>query len=115
MDILIAMEGPMWWAPRNEHNGGEHTVSELPCREELVSAVAAHEKLTPSVARQKVAALLGQSWGPPAIRQMIQDEIDRAATSGRWPNIDDLIDTYQWCCDNLPTGNDRRTQARAMH
>ena len=105
----------MWWAPRNEHNGGEHTVSELPCREELVSAVAAHEKLTPSVARQKVAALLGQSWGPPAIRQMIQDEIDRAATSGRWPNIDDLIDTYQWCCDNLPTGNDRRTQARAMH
>ncbi|MEI7608811.1 MAG: hypothetical protein WCJ64_15645 [Rhodospirillaceae bacterium] len=95
----------MWWDSKLE-------AGEMPCRDHLVTAVALHENLTPSVAGRKVAALLGESWGPPAIRQMIQDEIDRAATSGRWPNIEDLIDTYQWCCDNLPTGYDRRTQPR---
>jgi len=90
----------------------DRRLGEVPCQNELVTAVAIHENLTPTVARHKVAAMLGESWGPPAIRQMIQDEIDRAATSGRWPNIEGLIDTYQWCCDNLPTGNDRRTQPR---
>ena len=88
------------------------SLGQLPCQEELITAVAAHEKLTPVVARHKVGAILSESWGPPAIRQMIQDEIDEAATSGRWPNIDSLLDTYQWCCDNLPTGIDRRLMPR---
>ena len=99
----------MWWDSKLEPGDMPY---EMPCRDHLVTAVAVHENLTPSVASHKVATLLGESWGPPAIRQMIQDEIDRAATTGRWPNIDDLIDTYQWCCENLPTGYDRRTQPR---
>ena len=91
---------------------GDMQLGDMPCGDHLVTAVAVHEKLTPVVARHKVAAMLGESWGPPAIRQMIQDEIDRAANSGRWPNIDSLIDTYQWCCENLPAGSDRRTLPR---
>ncbi|MEI6558990.1 MAG: hypothetical protein WCO00_11335 [Rhodospirillaceae bacterium] len=46
----------MWW---------EAAVAEMPCQHALVTAVAVHENLTPVVARHKVAALLGESWGPP--------------------------------------------------
>ena len=106
----------MGWNENNrnsaENNRNSVEMREIPYREELVTAVAFHENLTPVVARHKVAAMLGESWGPPAIRQMIQDEIDRAANNGRWPNIDSLLDTYQWCCENLPSGDDRRLKTR---
>ena len=80
----------------------------MPKQLQLVEAVAAHECLPQDAAREKVARMLGESWGPPAIRQMIRDEIDQAAAQSRWPEVDDLLDTYQWCCRHLPFGTDRR-------
>ncbi len=95
----------MWWETKIQ-------VGKMPCRSDLVAVVACHENLSPSSAHRKVTTLLEERWGPPAIRQMIQDEIDHAAVTGRWPNVDGLIDTYQWCCENLPVGDDRRLQPR---
>lgn len=91
--------------------GGQGLGDAMPRETRMVRAVAAHERLTSSVATEKVASLLGESWGPPAIRQMIRDEIDTAVSESRWPDVDALLDTYQWCCLSLPFGTDRRDSA----
>jgi len=82
----------------------------MPKEPQLVEAVATHEHLPAEAARDKVARMLGESWGPPAIRQMIRDEIDEAMAASRWPEVDDLLDTYQWCCRHLPFGTERRVR-----
>jgi hypothetical protein len=88
--------------------GSDDRLALGPRQDELVDIVAAHEHITPCIALEKVAVLLHENWGPPAVRQMIRDEIDDAAAASRWPDVDGLLDTYQWCCRNLPYGNDRR-------
>jgi len=88
--------------------GGLEMAGVAPKQTQVVQAVAAHERLSSDIATTKVERLLEESWGPPAIRQMIRDEIDVAVAHGRWPDVDELLDTYQWCCLHLPFGMDRR-------
>ena len=96
----------LWFTPE------EKLEVTAPIEKQVVRAVAMHENLLSDAAREKVSQLLGEQWGPPAIRQIIRDEIDDAVAQSRWPDVDELIDTYQWCCRHLPFGVDRRTQQR---
>ncbi|MEI8396005.1 MAG: hypothetical protein WCF85_14795 [Rhodospirillaceae bacterium] len=98
------MEALMW--------GFSQGAAALPDREDIIRTVAAHERLPAPAAQEKLAGLLEQPWGTPAIRQMIRDEIDHAVANSRWPEVEALLDSYQWCCGNLPKGVDRRKSVR---
>jgi hypothetical protein len=77
-----------------------------------IDAVAEHERLPFIVAMEKGSWMLEQSWGPPAIRQMIQDDVAAAAAHGAWRHVDELMVTYHVTCHRLPEGQDRRRDSR---
>jgi hypothetical protein len=80
-----------------------------------IEAVAEHEGLTFVVALEKGAWLLEHSWGPPALRQMIRDDLEDAAHRGAINRRDDLRAVYLHACERLPAGNDRRHGERHHH
>jgi hypothetical protein len=77
-----------------------------------IDAVAEHERLPFIIAMEKGSWMLEQSWGPPAIRQIIRDDVAVATAHGAWRHVDDLLMTYQLTDHRLPAGNDRRRDHR---
>ncbi len=77
-----------------------------------IAAVAEHEKLPYIVAVEKGAWMMEQSWGAPALRQMIQDDLATAAAHGSWKHVSELSAIYSDACHHLPEGTDRRTYPR---
>ena len=77
-----------------------------------IAAVAEHEKLPFIVAVEKGVWMMEQSWGGPAIRQIIQDDLAIAAANGSWEHAGELSSTYLDACHHLPEGTDRRTYPR---
>jgi len=77
-----------------------------------IEAVAEHEKVPYIVALEKGSWLLEHSWGPPAIRQIIKDDLSIAAAHGSWRHVDELMVTYHHACHRLPVGIDRRRDTR---
>lgn len=73
-----------------------------------IAAVAEHEKLPYIVALEKGTWILEHSWGPPAIRQIIKDDMSVAAEHGSWKHVDELMITYSRTDVRLPEGMDRR-------
>ena len=80
-----------------------------------IAAVAEHEHLPFVVALEKGSWMLDHSWGPPAIRQMIRDDLEDAATHGKMIHLHELQATYHGCCQRLPAGTDRRHDVRHHH
>lgn len=77
-----------------------------------IEAVAEHEKVPYIVALEKGSWLLEQTWGPPAIRQIIKDDLSTAAEHGSWRHVDELMATYDHTSHRLPIGIDRRRDTR---
>ena len=77
-----------------------------------VDAVVEHESLPYMVALEKGAWMLEQSWGPPALRQIIRDDLDEAVSHGRLRHVDELMLTYRQACQRLPEGTERRRETR---
>ena len=77
-----------------------------------IAAVAEHEKVPFIVAVEKGAWMMEHSWGPPAIRQIIRDDLSTAAAHGSWTHVNELTAVYQEACHHLPEGIDRRTISR---
>ncbi len=77
-----------------------------------IEAVAEHEKLPFIVAMEKGSWMLEQSWGPSAIRQIIQDDVAVAEAHGAWRHVRELRMTYQVADHRLPEGLDRRRDHR---
>ncbi|MEI6557807.1 MAG: hypothetical protein WCO00_05315 [Rhodospirillaceae bacterium] len=77
-----------------------------------IAAVAEHEKLPYIVAVEKGAWMMEQAWGPPALRQIIQDDLSTAVAHGSWQHVNELTATYREACQHLPAGVDRRHYPR---
>ena len=77
-----------------------------------IAAVAEHEKLPYIVAVEKGAWMMEHSWGAPALRQIIRDDLAAAAAHGSRKHVDELSATYADACHHLPEGVDRRTYPR---
>ena len=86
--------------------------SEGGIKPEEIAAVAEHEKLPYIVAAEKGAWMMEHSWGAPAIRQIIQDDLSTAAAHHSWKHVDELSATYVDACHHLPEGIDRRSYPR---
>ena len=86
--------------------------SEAGIKPDEIAAVAEHEKLPYIVAVEKGAWMMEQSWGGPAIRQIIQDDLSTAAAHGSWRHVNELTSTYIDACHHLPEGIDRRAFPR---
>jgi hypothetical protein len=82
---------------------------------EEIDAVVEHEGLPFLVALEKGAWMLDHSWGPPAIRQMIRDDIEDAAEKGKTKHLQELQVIYVACSQRLPEGTDRRGASRFGH
>ncbi len=77
-----------------------------------IDAIAEHEHLPAMVALEKAAGILDQSWGAPALRQMIRDNIDRARANNRREHAISLEVVYRRACVKHPGGIDRRERSR---
>lgn len=77
-----------------------------------IDAIAEHERIPFIVALEKGATFLYEPWGPPAIRQMVLDDLRKAAEAGRIGHITELQETYRCACRLHPGGIDRRHDAR---
>jgi hypothetical protein len=79
---------------------------------EEVAVVAAHEHLSDLLAMEKAHAVLQAEWGGPAMRQMIRDQIHRAARAGDRARLTALADLLDQAEALHPGGVDRRRSYR---
>ncbi|MEI8394338.1 MAG: hypothetical protein WCF85_06345 [Rhodospirillaceae bacterium] len=82
------------------------------CDPEEIDAVAEHDHISFTVAMEKEWWMLEQNWGPPAVRQIIRDDIEDATMHARYNHVDELMITYKHACQRLPSGADRRHELR---
>jgi hypothetical protein len=73
-----------------------------------LEAIAEHERLPFIVALEKGATIMDQSWGQPAVRQMVRDNLAHAQNDGQLRRVPQLRDLYLRTCMHLPGGIDRR-------
>ena len=82
------------------------------CDPDEIDAVAEHEHLPFTVAMEKEWWMLEHSWGPPAVRQIIRDDIEEATMHSRYHHADQLLQTYHHVMGRLPEGVERRHDLR---
>jgi hypothetical protein len=75
--------------------------------DELV-AIAHHEHLPDMVALEKAHAFLQQEWGPPAVRQMVIDEMRKCIESGDCREAQAALRIMEHTFEVHPGGHDRR-------
>ncbi len=77
-----------------------------------VDAVACHEGVLDMQAVGRAATLLREPWGDVALRQMIQDNADRARQSGRLAEAEAYLALLRSAAERHPGGVDRRRLPR---
>lgn len=73
-------------------------------------AIAHHEHLPDIVALEKVQMFLQQDWGPPAVRQMILDEVRGGLEDGDCKRTVEALKLLEKAVRTHPGGHDRRLQ-----
>ncbi|UEM20023.1 hypothetical protein JL100_023555 [Skermanella mucosa] len=78
---------------------------------EEVEEISRHERLGFVIALAKGHTLLDRPWGPPAIRQMMRDNLARAMRRGDAGRCGPMVETYRRFQVRHPGGVDRRRSA----
>lgn len=73
-----------------------------------ITAIAHHEHLPDIVAIEKAQTFLYETWGEPAIRQMVMDEVRTCIESGKCADVLDALELLAQTFAAHPGGIDRR-------
>lgn len=81
--------------------------------EEEIDAIAEHEHLPFVLALERGAAMMNETWGPTAVRQMIWDDYLTAEAQGETDHAAMLRCLYGRACEHLHADTERRHEERA--
>lgn len=83
--------------------------------EREVEVIARHEHVPDIVALEKAVAFLEQEWGPPALRQMVLDELLHCLACGDRKKVNEAQEVLEEMFRAHPGGRDRRQTSRGLH